>query len=61
LRGPARVADVGDTSGGTYQVTFLSRSFGLVLGQGGATNENVDEFRTSDGGRTWSKAVPRLS
>jgi hypothetical protein len=52
---------VGDTSGGTYQVTFLSQSLGLVLGQGGATNENVDLFRTSDGGRTWSKIVPRLS
>jgi hypothetical protein len=52
---------VGDSSGGTYQVTFLSRSLGLVLGQGGATGEIVDVFRTSDGGRTWSHVVPRLS
>jgi hypothetical protein len=52
---------VGDPSGGTYQVTFLSRSVGLVLGQGGATSESVDVFRTSDAGRTWSQVVPRLS
>jgi len=52
---------VGNTSGGTFQVTFLSRSSGVVLGQGGATNEDVDVFRTSDGGRTWSRVVPRLS
>jgi len=52
---------VGDTSGGTYQVTFVSPSVGLVLGQGGATSENVDLFRTSNGGQTWSKIVPRLS
>jgi photosystem II stability/assembly factor-like uncharacterized protein len=52
---------VGDTSGGTFQVTFLSRSSGVVLGQGGATNESVEVFRTSDGGRTWSQVVPRLS
>lgn len=52
---------VGDSSGGTYQVTFLSRSFGAVLGQGGATSENVDLFRTFNGGRTWSHVVPRLS
>jgi hypothetical protein len=52
---------VGDTSGGTLQVTFLSRSFGVVIGQGGATGENVDLFRTFNGGRTWSQVVPRLS
>jgi hypothetical protein len=52
---------VGDTSGGTFQVTFLGRSSGVVLGQGGATNEKVDVFRTSDGGRIWSRVIPRLS
>ncbi len=51
----------GDTSAGTSQVTFFSRSLGLVIGQGGGTSENVEEFRTSDGGRTWSHVVPRLS
>jgi hypothetical protein len=52
---------VGDTSGGTFQVTFLSRSSGVVLGEGAATSEAVAVFRTSDGGRTWSQVVPRLS
>ena len=52
---------IGDPSGGSYQVTFLGRSVGVVLGQGGATSENVELFRTSDGGRTWSHVVPRLS
>jgi photosystem II stability/assembly factor-like uncharacterized protein len=52
---------IGDTSGGTFQVTFLSRSSGVVLGEGAATSEDVDLFRTSDGGRTWSRVVPRLS
>jgi hypothetical protein len=52
---------VGDTSGGTVQVIFFGRAHGLVIGQGGATNEKVDIFRTSDGARSWSRFVPRLS
>lgn len=52
---------IGDPSGGTYQVTFLSRSDGVVLGAGGTNGGEADLFRTFDGGRTWSQVVPRLS
>ncbi len=52
---------IGDPSGGTYQVTFLSRSDGVVIGSGGTNGEGVEMFRTFNGGRTWSQVVPRLS
>jgi hypothetical protein len=52
---------IGDTSGGTDQVTFFGRSDGVVIAQGGDYGEANDLVRTSDGGRTWSEVVPRLS
>ena len=55
------VSLIGDTSGGTFQVIFFGHAHGLVTAQGGATDEKVDIYRTSDGGRTWSKVLPRLS
>jgi hypothetical protein len=55
------VSLIGDTSGGTIQVMFFGRAHGLATGQGGATAEKVDIFRTSDGARSWSRFVPRLS
>lgn len=51
---------IGDTSGGTGNVIFFGRAHGLLTAQGGATNEAVDIFRTSDAGRTWTKIIPRL-
>jgi hypothetical protein len=52
---------IGDGSDGTDQVIFFGRSDGVVLGGGGGTDEQLDIFRTYDGGRTWSKVAPRLS
>jgi photosystem II stability/assembly factor-like uncharacterized protein len=52
---------VGDPGGGTYQVTFLGTSYGVVIGQGGAAGENNDVFRTFNAGRTWSAVMPKLS
>jgi hypothetical protein len=52
---------IGDTSGGTGQVIFFGRAHGLVTGQSGATDEGIDIFSISNGGRTWTKIVPRLT
>jgi len=52
---------IGDTSGGTGNVIFFGRANGLLTGQGGATGEAIDIFRTSDAGKTWTKIVPRLT
>lgn len=57
---PVRPA-IGDTSAGSGQVIFFGRAHGLVTGQGAATDESIDIFRTSNGGKTWTKVVPRLS
>jgi hypothetical protein len=51
---------IGDTSGGTGNVVFFGRDHGLLTGQGGATDEQVDIFQTSNGGKTWTKIVPHL-
>jgi hypothetical protein len=56
-----QVSLIGDTSGGTGQVMFFGRAHGLVTARGAATNESVDIFRTSNGGKTWSKVAARLN
>ncbi len=51
---------IGDGSGGTFQVSFFGRAAGQVLGDDSGNNEAVTIWRTTDSGRTWSKAVPIL-
>jgi hypothetical protein len=48
----------GDTSGGTFEIQFLSGRVGFVLGDSPAT-EAQTIWRTTDGGVRWSGVVPR--
>ena len=52
---------IGDDSGGTQQAIFFNGPDGVVLGEGGATNEEVTLWSTSDGGTQWTAVVPRTS
>ena len=52
---------IGDTSAGTQHVIFFNESDGVVLGEGGDTNEVVTLWRTSDGGAEWTAVVPQTS
>ena len=45
---------IGDTSGGTFQVIFVSRRDGFVLGD----NDVPAIWRTLDGGARWSRVYP---
>jgi photosystem II stability/assembly factor-like uncharacterized protein len=48
---------IGDTGGGTSQVTFFSRHDGIVLGDGPGEMPTI--WRTTDGGQHWSSVTPR--
>jgi photosystem II stability/assembly factor-like uncharacterized protein len=48
---------IGDTGGGTSQVTFFSRRDGIVLGDGPGELPTI--WTTTDGGRRWSSVTPR--
>jgi hypothetical protein len=50
---------LGDTSGGTSQVIFVSSRDGFVLGDDAHNNETPTIWRTTDGGTRWSGVVPR--
>jgi len=50
---------IGDSSGGTSQVIFVSRRDGFVLGDDTRNNERPTIWRTTDGGKHWSGVVPR--
>lgn len=50
---------IGDTSGGTFQVIFVNRRDGFVLGDDSRNNEVPTIWRTTDGGTRWSAVVPR--
>jgi photosystem II stability/assembly factor-like uncharacterized protein len=50
---------IGDSGGGTFQVIFVSRRDGFVLGDDARDNELPTIWRTTDGGRRWSGVVPR--
>ncbi len=50
---------IGDGSGGTSQVIFVSPRDGFALGEGARTGELPAIWRTTDGGTRWSFAVPR--
>jgi len=50
---------VGDTSGGTSQVIFVSRRDGFVLGNDPRNGELPTIWRTTDGGVRWSREVTR--
>jgi photosystem II stability/assembly factor-like uncharacterized protein len=52
---------IGDTSAGTGQAVFFTNSDGIVLGEGGDTNEVVTLWSTSDGGAQWSSVVPQTN
>jgi photosystem II stability/assembly factor-like uncharacterized protein len=52
---------IGDTSGGTQQAIFFNASDGIVLGEGGDTNEGVTLWKTSDGGMQWTAVAPRTN
>ena len=52
---------IGDTSGGTQQAIFFNASDGIVLGEGGDTNEVVTLWSTSDGGTQWTAIVPQTN
>ncbi len=52
---------IGDTSGGTQQAIFFNGSDGIVLGEGGTTNEEVALWGTSDGGAQWTSVVPQTN
>lgn len=50
---------IGDSGGGTFQVIFVSRRDGFVLGDDTRNNERPTIWRTTDGGTHWSGGVPR--
>jgi len=50
---------IGDSGGGTFQVIFVSRRAGFVLGDDARNNELPTIWRTTDGGTRWSFVVPR--
>lgn len=52
---------IGDSGGGTAQVTFFGSQDGVVLGDNAAANEAVTIWHTSDGGRTWAAVQPKVS
>jgi len=52
---------IGDTSAGTQYVVFFHESDGVVLGEGGDTNEVVTLWRTREGGTEWTAVVPQTS
>ena len=52
---------IGDGSGGTSQVIFVSPRDGFVLGEGARTGELPTIWRTTDGGARWSSVGPRAS
>jgi photosystem II stability/assembly factor-like uncharacterized protein len=49
---------IGDTSGGTFGVIFVSPLDGFVLGDDLRNNERPTIWRTSDGGAHWSRVTP---
>ena len=49
------------TSGGTQQAIFFNDSDGVVLGEGGDTNEVVTLWRTDDGGTQWTSVLPQTN
>jgi hypothetical protein len=51
---------IGDTGGGTFQVTFFSRRDGIALGDDGRNNELPTIWNTTDGGRHWSRVAVSL-
>jgi photosystem II stability/assembly factor-like uncharacterized protein len=50
---------IGDTSGGTFQVIFVSPRDGFVLGDDARNDEVPTIWRTTDGGMRWTGIVPR--
>jgi photosystem II stability/assembly factor-like uncharacterized protein len=50
---------LGDTGGGTFQVIFVSRRDGFVLGDDSRNNEAPTIWRTTNGGAHWSGVAPR--
>lgn len=48
---------LGDSSGGTSQVVFVSREDGFVLGDDVRNNDRPTIWRTTDGGRRWSRVT----
>jgi photosystem II stability/assembly factor-like uncharacterized protein len=52
---------IGDDSGGTQQAIFFNGSDGVVVGEGGDTNEGVTLWSTSDGGTQWTSVMPRTN
>jgi len=49
---------IGDTSGGTSQVMFVSRRAGFVLGDDERNNDVPTIWRTFDGGAHWARVTP---
>lgn len=50
---------IGDSGGGTFQLIFVNRREGFVLGDDSRNNELPTIWRTSDGGTRWSSVLPR--
>lgn len=48
---------IGDSGNGIFQVTFFSRRDGIVLGDDASNNELPTIWRTTDGGRHWSRVT----
>jgi len=52
---------IGDTSDGSWDVSFFNRLDGVVLGSNPQDAEAVSIWSTSDGGTTWRSVVPTES